>query len=254
VVTATSASIGPISGQIQSVYNFWDAAQFWLRQPLSERDRRYLKAHAGSMLLAHDLGITEPAWWDWSYRQVIRLCQPDDDAIRYLAERKDVLLNYLELAHDLIFTNEEAAQELLRLTPKHFVQRWHRTRAACTFENGNYKTGLADKPGMVFQAYADQYSKKTGEFDCYRIEAQITGAAILRRMGIGHPKDLLGFNLTTFWDRNLVYLDVDRETFGRCRINRVNKTKKRAKAVNGYDVNRATGNLLCRVFGNGSAW
>ena len=36
-------------------------------------------------------------------------------------------------------------------------------------------------------------------------------------MGLDHPDKLLGFNLTQFWKRNLVFLDVDRSKLERWR-------------------------------------
>ena len=70
-------------------YDFIDVAQVWFRTPLSEKERRRLKADCGSLLLAQDIRISEPAWWDWSYRQVIRFCQPQEAVQRGKKHRRN---------------------------------------------------------------------------------------------------------------------------------------------------------------------
>ena len=145
-------------------------------------------------------------------------------------------------------------QEMLKLTAKHFVQPWHRKRRSLVFENGNWRSGDLHKRGIIFQAYGDWHSKATGEVDCLHIEAKITGSAVLRRLGINHPIDLISWQESKFWERHLsCFYDVDRRKLGCSWNNRIDGTKKRLKPVpeNGfhYDINRATGNFLCRMYG-----
>ena len=224
-------------------YDFIDVAQVWFRTPLSEKERRRLKADCGSLLLAQDIRISEPAWWDWSYRQVIRFCQPQEAVQQFLAERDDAHMNYAELARDYILESEEAVIERQQFVQKHFVQRWHRNRPLVVFDNGNYSTGYGKRRGTSFLIYGDQYSKVTGEFPCLHFELKIRGAAALRRMGLTHPRDFLTFNVSSYWTNNLNFLTVNKERLGRWYTNRNERKKRRISDSN----DKAIGTLLCRV-------
>lgn len=250
------ADIAAQGARINAHYEYLDVLHLWFKAPLAPKDLRWLNGHCGKVHTGRSLRIAEPAWFDTSYQQTLRLFQPDEEALRWLAKRNDVLLTHVELTLDVI---SEDAEELLGLIPAQFVQRWHRKRQPSRWENGNYRTGRLGQKGMVFQFYADRASKVTGEVDCFHAEAKVYGSAALRRLGIIHPRDLIGFNHDEFWQRNLVLLEVDRERLGRWWENKRAKTKRRTSTITerGYNVTRATGNLLCRVygrdaFGNGS--
>ena len=154
-----SRDIAQVLGQITGVHDYRDAIQFWLRKPLSNKERRFLNDHSDKLLRGKDIHVREPAGWDQSRKQVIRLYQPKDDAIKFLAEREDILLNYVELARDFILPDEAKVQELLKFTGRHFVQRWHRSRVACIFHNGNYRTGKLHKPGVVSRLTAIRHQR-----------------------------------------------------------------------------------------------
>jgi hypothetical protein len=74
-----------------------------------------------------------------------------------------VKLTYAELARDFILAEQDELDELMRLTPKHLVQRWHRKRTSTIFEQGNYRTGKRASQSMIIQVYGDAPSKVTGE-------------------------------------------------------------------------------------------
>ena len=133
--------------------------------------------------MAQDIRISEPAWWDWSYRQVIRFCQPQEAVQQFLAERDDAHMNYAELARDYILESEEAVIERQQFVQKHFVQRWHRNRPLVVFDNGNYSTGYGKRRGTSFLIYGDQYSKVTGEFPCLHFEVEDTRGGCIKTDG-----------------------------------------------------------------------
>lgn len=149
MVTTAATSLGEIRQLIKSTHDYLDVVQIWLRRPLSEADLLFLKNHSGDLKRARQLRTREPARWNRRYKQMVRLCQPDADAIKFLAKRNDVLMTYVELAHDLIFPDGKCVKEMLRLTPIHFVQRWHGKRKATIFPNGNYRTGGLKGRGTV---------------------------------------------------------------------------------------------------------
>ena len=198
-----------------SVYDYLDVVQVWVREPWCESERRIIKAHTAKVLWANQLGINQPAWWDHRYKQFIKLCRPRKQAIEVLAERDDALITYSELARDYILADECQVWHGLRLSAKHFNQKWHNSRRMKVWPNGNWRSGNLHKKGMVIQAYGDQPSKVTGEVDCLHLEAKITGSSACKRAGISHPKDLLDFDFDGFWKRYLTFVDVDRRRLGR---------------------------------------
>jgi hypothetical protein len=200
--------------------------------------------------------ISEPFRWDRRFKQWLRICQPKEKTLQLLAERDDVKITYLEIARELIFDDEADVPALKRLASRHFVQPRHRNRTATVFDNENYRTSeLYDdkgrpKRGFNFQFY-DRPSKETGEWPCLRIELKITGSDARRRLGIDHTKDLIGFDYESLWKRHLIFVDVDRERTGRRLRNQTNKTRDKTPLItaSGYNVDKAVGGLVCRLFG-----
>lgn len=246
-----------IRARVKSIYDYPDVLQVWVPDPFPAKDLHVFKAHSDSLWRAGHFGIREPARWNHRYRQFLRLCQPDEEAVELFAKQNEVKITYLELTRDVVFDEEEDVLALKRLIASHFVQPRHRTRQATVFlETENYRTSeLYDdkgrpKPGVNFQSY-DIPSKLTGEWSCLHIEMKVTGSAACRRLGIDHPTDLIGFNYDALWNQHLVLCEVDRERFGRRLRNKANKTWCKTSAItkSGYNADRAAGNLMCRLFG-----
>ena len=242
--------IAQISGQITACIDYIDVARIWLPKRLPLKQLHQLEVNSGSRQSAYHLHSEEPAWWNRRLKQVVHLCQPEPPALQLLAEIDDGLVTYVEVTREFVFTNEDVLWEAKQLFSGYFVQPWHRTRQSTLFENGNYQTDRGNKPGVKFMFY-DGPSKKTGEWPCLRIEAKIRGSAALRRMGINYPEDLVNFNYDAFWTKHLILLEVDRERLGRRFINQANRTKQRTPTIqkSGYQVDRSTGNLICRFYG-----
>jgi len=232
----------------EDTHVFVDVLHVWFRSPPTGKEMRQLRQHCGALLTGRAVRVAEPAAFDARYQATLRFCQPDEWALQWLAKRNDVLLTYAEFARDLI-TPEY--QELLGIFSRHFVQRWHRKRECRLWENGNYRTGRRGQPGVWFQFYADRHCKITGEVECFHAEARVQGSAALRRIGINHPRDLLTFDHAGFWQGNLALLKVDRTRLGRWWRNKLDGTRRQTPIItkSGYDLDRATGNLLCRVYG-----
>lgn len=245
-------------------YDYIDVVQVWLREPLSLNELLDLNANARKMRLARDLGIQEPLIWAPKWKQTVRLCQPNEHAIQSLAKIETVLITYLELARDQSMDSQEQVDAGLQVTAEHFVQRWHGKRRMRFWENGNWRSGdlhrviqrngkeiRLRKIGTVFQAYGDRPSKVTGEINCLHLEAKIYGSSPIRRIGINHPRDLVGFDCDGFWKRNLRLFRVDRERLGRSWRNRENGTRTQTakRGSHGYNVDRSLGNLIFRHYG-----
>ena len=251
--------IDPIDGQV-TVDDYVDVLGVCLRDWLSPAELGYLKAHCVELRLRR-----YPLWMP-AYCLSVRLFQPDQQAIEFIAEKGDrVRMTYLEIARDEIKTVEEQVQAWLDLTYGHLIQLRHGKRRQRRWENGNwrsadlsrvvYRHGKKVKQrsvGMVFQAYGDRPSKRTGELNCCHLEAKVYGSAALRRVGLNHVRDLLNFDFNAFWSSNHPpVVTVDRERLGRWWENRRTKSRRRTPIItrHGYNVDRAVGNLLCRIYG-----
>jgi hypothetical protein len=238
-------------------YAYIDALHVWLKQPISNKERRWLDRHCGKLRTATQLrGVKEPARFNPSYKQTFRLFQPLQEALEWLAKRDDVLLTFVELALDHSTSDEWLKLALAEAFNKHFVQRWHRTRETKIFDNhSNANTGPR-RPGLRFQWYTDAASKATGEVNCFHLEAKCQGSAALHRIGIDHPRDLIQLDHGAFWRAQLngAFLDCDRERLGRNNSNKREGTKRRtpriSRSKNGYVYNfdASAGTLLWRVY------
>jgi hypothetical protein len=234
-----------------------DALHVWLKQPISNKERRWLDRHCGKLRTVRQLpGVKEPAWFDPSYKQTFRLFQPSQEALKWLAKRDDVLLTFVELALDYSTDDERSKLALADAFNKHFVQRWHRSRESKILNAfyGNANTGPR-KPGLRFQWYTDFHSKVTGEVNCFHLEAKCQGTAALRRLGINRPRDLIQFDHGKFWRAQLsgAFFDCDHERLGRYNSNKLNGTKRRCTPIpqtTRYVYNRdaSGGTLLWRVY------
>jgi hypothetical protein len=234
-----------------SVYAYIDVLHVWLKHPLSPERVAWLSGECGWPLFGPPFKVDHSPWWGRSYHQALRLTQPSEEALTWLAERDDALLTYAELAFD--FIADEESKLLADVFSQHFVQRWHRSRQTQLFENGNGRTGKRGHVGTNFQWYADLESKLTGEIDCFHLEAQIQGSAALRRLGIDHPRDLFRFDYAAFIRRHLkdAFFTCDCKRLGRHVANKRDGSKRRAPLIDRSDFNRdaATGNVLLRVLG-----
>ena len=241
--------------KVAPVYAYVDVLQVWFKRPPSPNRIKWLSGQCGWPLIEPPYRIDEPPWWNPSYRQGLRLTQPSEAALNWLADRDNTLLTYGELAFD--FISAELSQALAEIFSAHFVQRWHRSRQTQLFENGNGRTGARGRVGTAFQWYADYESKVTGEVDCFHFEAEIQGSTTLRRLGINHPRDLFRFDYSAFILRHLegAFFECNAERLGRYIANKRDGTKRRAPLIhecrNGFRFNMdaTTGHAALRALG-----
>ena len=83
------------------VHGYFDKVQFWLRKPLDQRTIVRLRRQCGKgQLFAAD----GPAPFGRGFCQRVELRQPSEEALRWLAQHNDALVNQAEFALDLVFT------------------------------------------------------------------------------------------------------------------------------------------------------
>jgi hypothetical protein len=216
-------------------YCYIDKLQVWLRRPLNEKQLRQIQQHSD---FTH--AENERCWWDWRYVQKLQLYRPDRCAILLIAALDDTtVLNYIEIAVDFIFRDEGEVQRWLDAFKSGFLHRWHcRQMCVAAYSNG-FSTRAAprrgeSRRGRWFNYYADKPCRITGEVDCFHFEGKHCGVQFLRRIGIHHPRDLVDFDFSSYFRKNLVLYNLDLERLGRYHDNCQRKTKRKKSRIIKY--------------------
>jgi hypothetical protein len=204
---------------------YFDVVQVWLQQPLAPRRIAWLRSHCGrGGLKDHN----EPAPFDLSYRQRLRLMQPQLPALQYLRELNGVLFNYTEAALDWIFDDQFQKRAADLLARRYLIEKFHRQDSNLVEGVTLYtrRRGARNK----ITSYADQPSRITGELDCFHIEARMLGVDAIRRAGINSVADLLTFDHRAFWQERLLMYDIDVRKLGRDYYAKVEGRRRRRSA------------------------
>src|SRR5258707_265887 len=89
------------------LHAYFDKVQAWLKIPADRPALTILDHHCGGGGLYAE---NKPAPFGQNYRQRIELKQPSPEALRWLAERDDVLVNRAEITLDCIFDSLTALE------------------------------------------------------------------------------------------------------------------------------------------------
>ncbi len=186
------AALPPITGK----WPYIDMVQVWVDDPLDADEENKLQALCASVHFDNKHMRFQPEW-----RQRLQLCQPDDDAFRYLTKiRPKHLPNKVENALDLTTGKWWEADQLQEFMERHWVQRWRGQHCSAKYMNTAYwsdQRWVRNQPVV----YSDRPSKVTGEVHCCHLEWRISQAPALRKANIASLADLINFDFRTFWDR-----------------------------------------------------
>lgn len=188
------------------------------------------------------------------YKQRLQLLQPTREALEFLNTIEGIDINYLELALDWIFQSCWEVEDAWSFLCIHFFKRHHgkqsivmlrsksraelkadaaegkqaRTFAFCRdFNEAETRyTGSRKSPNQLV-AYRDRLSKITRQRNCLHLEWRFRGKESLDREGLGSIADLLALNDREFWDRHLVFRELDHKKVGRHLNNRYRRTNRR---------------------------
>jgi hypothetical protein len=230
------------------IESYKDCVKLWLQDPLTYEQLDDLKQECGYVEWR-----TWPKRWDRDrrYRQWLQLCQPSDEALRFIAAREH-LLNYAEVALDLMFDDADDRDHAHWFINHHHVKKWHRDQEI-KFVNGTRYTGKRSVPNKLV-SYADRPSRTTGELFCLHIEWRINGVRALRGAGIDSANDLLTLSHREFWEDRLLLKAVNLPKLGRLYNRHVSgKGPKRGPWVQHYDnvftydYDRRTGGTLLQL-------
>jgi hypothetical protein len=216
------------------IYCYFDVVRLWLCRPLSKNQCERLHR---SCRKPSTVAITNGrCWFDHRYSQKVELYQPSQQTLRCLCavidDEDEPLLNYVELACDLILPNHRQAIDLHRLFERSFLHPWHRAMVPKSYGGEGFTTREIEagenRAGRWFVWYVDQPCKLTGEVDgCFHFEGRHQGVQYMRRLGIRQPRDLLRFDLDAYFRRYMRLYDLDCERLGRYDGNKRSGTKRR---------------------------
>jgi hypothetical protein len=215
-------------------YCYFDKTQIWLVNPLDPKDLNRLKRHCKYLY------VENFCWWEWRYKQKIQLSCPDPTALGILAALDDnALLNYIEVAIDFIFRDQNEVQCWFAIFNQGFLHRGHRREMHVEAYPGGLSTRASpergeSRRGRWFNYYADKPCRITGELHCFHFEGKYCGVQFSRRIGIHHPRDLVGFNFHGFFKKDMLLYDLDIERLGRHHDNKRSCRKRKKSRVSRY--------------------
>jgi len=256
------------------VHAYFDKVQFWLKVPADRRTLLILTQNCGRGGLHFE---NKPAPFGRGYGQRIELRQPSPDALQWLAERDDVLINRVEIALDYVFESWSARDEAQEFLDFHLIRRWHskkqkirlyragkerdsrgrrKPERVATIDRAQtrYDSGRWSRNGIAI--YTERHSRVTGELCCLHLEWRANGRRAVQAAGIKSAEDLLQFDHHEFWKKRLLLVDIDTERLGRIFRNRAEKTRSRAPAFKtdwrGEETNmdRYWGEVIVRSVGS----
>lgn len=179
---------------------YLDRVTVWLITPLFDEQLEEARIRSGATIICSDRQM----YWHPKYKQRLDIFQPTRDqllTLRYYVGW-DALVNYLEIACDLITSSRAGALQLQAEFDSLSVkthQRRSKVRYAGALKHdhvGHSATCYSDRrhaPNNVV-SYADEDSKVI-DAPCLHCELRISGAVAVRRAGINNFRDLLNLDL-----------------------------------------------------------
>lgn len=244
----------------RAIYAYFDKIQFWLRNPIDRNTRDQLETWCGRGGLHQQNG---PARFDSNFRQRIQLRQPTDQALRWLAQRDDALINQAEVTLDFVFEYRAQRDEVWDFLHRHLIRRWHGRKQEIRFYRPKTRIPLNAADGTVgtrydagrwapnvIASYREDHSRITGEVNCLHLEWRLKGSKPMRGVGIVSSQDVACFDHRLFWQKRLLLRTADQERLGRLIRNRANGKRSRISGVkrsDDYWISRRTGNHYLRT-------
>lgn len=219
------------------VIGFFDLVRFRLTRPLGSRQLDILGKNARSV---HQHLGQPIRGSDKIYR--LEIVAPNKEALRMIAMRRDAIVNYAEVALDLMVEDEVRLERLFDFIICHLARRWRGRSRIRRFADGESTDGTATHAiyfgrkslGTTLVAYSDRESKRRKGEMCAHIEIRLHGTQTLRRHGLDNPSSLLAFDQRVFWTRNLSLFRIDFERLGRRHANRMEQAKRKSVRVDRF--------------------
>jgi hypothetical protein len=240
---------------------YFDKIQFWVRNPLDRHTLAVLERACGRGGIHIENRLARFSNRHRQYRQRIELRQPSQQALRWLAQRNDVLINRAEIALDLVFKYRADAKEAWDFLHQHLVRRWHGKkqqirafRSAPHADDAGTGETRYDAGGwapnlLIF--YAEDHTRITGEHNCLHLEWRLNGLKAVRAAGIESGQDVPKFDHRAFWQKRMLFCTVDRRRLGLQIRNRLMGTSRRSSRnhrSSAHRINSRTGEVYARSY------
>ncbi|HUS96767.1 MAG TPA: hypothetical protein VMX97_08525 [Hyphomicrobiaceae bacterium] len=241
-VNSTSVTLPPIVDRHPSL----DAITVWLERPISETQIDLVRASCG-FLEVHN----EPMEFSLEFQQRLQLKQPRDLAFMLLRlmNKGEYLINYAEVALDLITASDADHDALRAVLDRCLVQPYHGKRKLSAYRDTSY-SAYKRWTGNSITLYSDRESKVTGETNCNHVEWRISGARSVVSAKLATFEEVLKFDHQAFWRKKLRLYDVDLGKFGRAYLKTSRRTPWMEEWLRGrpFDMDRKIGQLVARGF------
>jgi hypothetical protein len=238
-----------------AIYAYFDKIQFWLLNPFDSKTLTWLRKQCGQGGLHVD---NKPAKFGARYRQRIELRQPSKEALSWLAERDDALINRVEIAVDYVFKSWAERDDFWLFLHRHSARRWHGKNQEIRLIKSDsdagddvlggtrYDAGRWAPNGTVF--YPEHHSRITGELHCLHLEWRLNRLKSVCAAGINSGGDLPAFNHRDFWKKRLLLYTVDPERLGRLNRNHLLGKRNRGGPIGQIGrIDRQTGEVIVRA-------
>ena len=186
-------------------------------------------------------------------KYILTIVNPNNACLQFLSKRRELVVNRVEVALDLICETADEVVQLEDLFDEFFVQPWHGRRQTIKVGAGTY-TGQDRGAGFHLTWYGDRASKRTGDEFCFHLEGRHQGVTAVRRAGIERPADLLTFDHGAYWRQHLNLFEIDLERLGRFHQNRIESRRRQTADVaidrtgkHSYNLDHRRGSILFRI-------
>jgi hypothetical protein len=192
---------------------------------------------------------------------ILPVTAPNRRGLELIAEQPGWIINYIEVARDIVVLAQSDAMAMRDEYDKYFVQPHHGKRELVS-KGYSTSTDARKRAGVIYVWYGDGLMKlPAGRFGepRFHFEGRHQGVAAVRGIGIHDKADILTFDFQAYFKRNLNFYEIDFERLGRFHRNRRSGSRRQKPFVSqfgsvAYNHDRRLGGLLYRTYGKTNAF
>jgi len=234
-----------------AVYHYFDRIRIYVKGQINDNWLETLKRKCRVQSLG-------PAWFDELY-QTLEIYQPTRAALLQLSTLpENAYVSYVEVACDVLTPDALSLEIVAKAFLDGFLQPHHRNKKAKVFiDEWGCVTGFTTRKspkqserrrGVWFQWYVDRPCKLTGEPFCFHFEGKHEGSQAVRRLRFRHPRDLVSFDFTAYFEKHASTLyKLDYERLGRFHDNRQKGKRRKTASSDKWSSDIRTGHLVYKA-------
>lgn len=216
-------------------YGYLDQVRVWLLVPLTRAETAWLRSECAAVFYK-----TRHSRFPGHYEQRLHLYRPSREALCWIDRRRGVLVNYAEVAFDLVYQSRADAWDADEFYRYHLIRPWHNRQygVRCVQREARedaaphrdpeattrYDGDRSSSRGLVL--YREKCSRVTREPHCVHFEVRLNGKSAVEAGRVRYP--IVDFDFEWFFEKHLTGFEpISYEAFGRRFRNRVNGTRSR---------------------------